>query len=68
MDPERLNQARKDAGLSWLALADKAGISPRHMRRLAAGDGDMDGISLGIVKKLAIVLKVRPGWLAFGED
>lgn len=68
MDAARLNEARKMAGLSWLGLADKAGISPRHMRRLAAGDDGNEGVTLKVVKKLAIALKVSPGWLAFGED
>jgi len=67
MDPVRLNEARKAADLSWLALADKAGISPRHMRRLADPTGDNEGVTIKVVKKLAIALKVRPGWLAFGE-
>ena len=34
MTPERLNEARKQADLSWLALARKVGLSERHMRRL----------------------------------
>lgn len=63
---ERLHVARRRADISWLALADRSGVSSRHVRRLAEGDGDIN-CTLDVVQRLAHVLGVRPGWLAFGE-
>ena len=63
---DRLNDARKNADLSWLALGRAAGISERHIRRLARGEG-IEVCTLATVRQLAAVLGVAPGWLAFGE-
>ena len=66
MTADRLNEARKNADLSWLALARRVGLSERHMRRLARGEG-CGRVSVELAAQLAAALGVRPGWLAFGE-
>lgn len=60
----RLKSARKNAGLSQVALATAVGISQSYVTQMEAGNKVP---SVDIVKTLAEVLGVSPGWL-MGEE
>lgn len=61
---DRVHQARRTAGLTIEVLAARSGVTVRTIYRL----GDLKvGPSLDTVTRLARVLGVEPGWLAWGE-
>lgn len=61
--PDRLKQARKFAGLTQRALAEKAGITQATVSDLERG---LARSSVHLVK-MAIICGVRPQWLAEGS-
>lgn len=65
--PHRIAVASQAVGLSYRALAKKAGISPRQLRRLLNEEGKR-GSRLDTIEQLAKALGVSPGFLAFGEE
>lgn len=63
--PERLEQARTTAGMSMEGLAQEIGYSGRSsIQNLEAGNRTPD---LPLAERIAQVLGVRPGWLAYGD-
>lgn len=61
---ERLEQARKDAGLSQEALGKAVGVTRQAISMME--NGDTRDLAVGRVAALAGVLNVSPCWLAFG--
>ncbi len=64
--PERIKQARKDAGLTMSAVAKKMGVDPSQVTRWESGERK-EGIELGTVLRLAGALGCNDGWLATGR-
>lgn len=59
---ERLQQARKASGLTYGALAERAGISKSHVWELAKGR--VSNPTIGLTEKLADALDCDRSWLA----
>ena len=61
---DRLKAARKDAGKTQRQLSIELGLSnsPGNISRLEGGDVPR----IDTVDRLAVLLDVCPGWLAFG--
>ena len=53
LDPERLRNARIDAGIEQKELAERAGASTTHISRLELGQG---GVSPEMLSRLAVAL------------
>jgi transcriptional regulator with XRE-family HTH domain len=56
----KLKQVREAKGLTQTALAKKAGVSRAYVFRIEAGGADP---TVGILRKLAKALRVRPATL-----
>lgn len=63
----RLRIVLAEQGQHQAEIATAAGISDRHLRRLLDEGDAKRGASIGTIQALAEALRVRPGWLAFGE-
>ncbi len=50
---DRVRAARKSSGLTRQDLAELSGVSPRYLAKLEGGDGN---ISIGLLKRVALVL------------
>jgi XRE family aerobic/anaerobic benzoate catabolism transcriptional regulator len=61
---ERVRNARARTGLSRRVLAEKSGVSQRHLAHLESGQGN---ISIGLLLRVADALDFRIEWLV-GED
>lgn len=61
---ERLFEARQAAGLGMLALARRAGLANATVNDIEKGRHIP---AADTIERLARALRVRPGWLAFGE-
>jgi transcriptional regulator with XRE-family HTH domain len=55
---ERLRQLREREGWSQNALAKRAGLAQAVVQRLESGDRTLEGLSVGVVRKLARALHV----------
>lgn len=64
---ERLRQARERKGLSRSELSTSAGLDRKTCQTIEDRQGP-GNIGILTVEKLAHVLGVSPGWLAFGEE
>ncbi len=62
----RLRRARREAGLSLTELGDRAGIG--SAKTASALERGVNAPRLSTVVRLAMVLGVRPGWLAYGTN
>ena len=62
---KRLKSTRKAQGFSRVELAHLSGISVRSIEEI---ENKRRAGSLPTVQLLAAVLKVKPGWLAYGEE
>ncbi len=62
--PARLKKARRDAGLSLTELGDCAGVG--SAKTASALERGVNAPRLSTISRLAVVLGVRPGWLAYG--
>ena len=63
---DRLQDARKAAGLSYGELAERSGVSKAHVWQLARGRVSNPTISM--TEKLAAALNCAPDWLAGWRD
>ncbi|MBL9005913.1 MAG: helix-turn-helix transcriptional regulator [Myxococcales bacterium] len=61
---ERLFEARQAAGLGMLALARRAGLANATVNDIEKGRHIP---AADTIERLARALRVRAGWLAFGE-
>ena len=64
--PARLKKARRDAGLSLTELGDRAGVG--SAKTASALERGVNTPRLSTIVRLAVVLGVRPGWLAYGTS
>jgi len=62
----RIREARKDAELSQLALAERVGVSRAAVSQWE--NGDTKGLRPENLLNTARVLNVRVEWLVFGEE
>ncbi len=62
--PARLAKARRGAGLSLTELGDRAGIG--SAKTASALERGVNAPRLSTIVRLAAVLGVQPGWLAYG--
>jgi len=53
-----LREARKARGLSQIALAELAGIHPRQIQKIEAGEILLQNITLGTASRLAAALGI----------
>lgn len=61
---ERLRQAREARGLTQLELAKRCGVDRTYIANIETGRSTRPEH----MAEIARVLKVSPGWLAFGAD
>ncbi|MDD9732191.1 MULTISPECIES: helix-turn-helix transcriptional regulator [Mameliella] len=62
---DRVRAARKSSGLTRQDLAELSGVSPRYLAKLEGGDGN---ISIGLLKRVALVLGRPMAELLAEED
>lgn len=62
----RMEQRRKELGLSQRRLATRVGVSQGAINQLALGV--TQDVRRTTLFKLAEVLEVKPEWLAFGDQ
>lgn len=63
--PQHLAALRKERGLTQQMLADKVGVHVVQLRRYESGSSQP---TLGVIRRLAIVLGVSADLLLFGKD
>ena len=64
--PARLAKARRGAGLSLTELGDRAGIG--SAKTASALERGVNAPRVSTIVRLAAVLGVQPGWLAYGTE
>lgn len=64
----RLRQAREKLGLSQLELSRKARVGKMTASDIEAGRRNQVNVGIGTVERLASVLGVTGGWLAYGDE
>jgi transcriptional regulator with XRE-family HTH domain len=62
---ERLALLRRQAGLTQVSLAERAGVHVTQLRRYEAGTTEP---TLGALRRLAVALSVSADSLVFGDD
>ncbi|HTW07896.1 MAG TPA: RstR family transcriptional repressor [Acidimicrobiales bacterium] len=62
---ERLAELRREAGLTQVSLAERAGVHVTQLRRYEAGTTEP---TLGALRRLAVALSVSADALVFGDE